>query len=98
MLQAVGRLITSRRGFLLRASAVTAAGATVAIPIITMEGARTRAEFHMGALRQALQDLYPASQFTFRHEFPEGEYADPRVMRNYPLVSVVGSGLLQGVA
>lgn len=36
MSKAIGQLLTTRRGFLLRASAVTAAGATVAVPIVAM--------------------------------------------------------------
>jgi hypothetical protein len=40
---AVGNLITSWRNFLIRASALTASEATVALPIITIDDARSRA-------------------------------------------------------
>jgi hypothetical protein len=50
MLETFGKLITiTRRNFLIRASAITAAGATVAVPIVTVADARARAEHHLEA-------------------------------------------------
>ena len=50
MSQAESTLITSRRNFLVRASALTVAGATVAIPIITVADARARMQHHADQL------------------------------------------------
>jgi hypothetical protein len=73
-------LITSRRNFLIRASAITAAGTAVAVPIITVEDARARANHHLEGLHKAICDLYPGNSFKVSANFPEGEHADPRVM------------------
>lgn len=91
MFDTVGKLITSRRGFLIRASAITAAGATVAVPIITVADARARAAHHLAGLRQALGDLYPQSTFRVGHRLPEGWEADPRVMRHFPIVTIIAN-------
>jgi hypothetical protein len=80
-------LITTRRNFLTRASAVTVAGATIAVPIVTLDDARARAQHHVEGLKKALNDLYPQSRIDVGARFPEGEYADPRVMSDSFLVT-----------
>ncbi len=51
-------LITSRRNFLVRATAFTAAGAAVAVPIVAVEGLRERVIFQAKALENACKDYY----------------------------------------
>jgi hypothetical protein len=94
MLQTVGKLITTRRNFLIRASAITAAGATVSVPIVTVADARTRAEHHLHELHKAFQDMYPGTTFTVRHRFPEGLETLPEVMhsRQWPLALLIADG------
>lgn len=58
-------LITSRRNFLVRATAFTAAGAADAVPIVTVADAKTRVGITWRSLHKALCDLYP--QLTFHH-------------------------------
>jgi hypothetical protein len=89
MAQADAQVIVPRRNFLIRAFGITAAGATMALPIVTAADARARAELHLKELHKALRDLYPSTTFTVRHEFPEAEYADPRVLQDCPLVVLV---------
>ncbi len=57
--QAAGALVTSRRNFLVRAFGLTAAGATCAVPIITMASAQERIAHHLKGLEDAYRDLYP---------------------------------------
>jgi hypothetical protein len=58
MSQAETTLITSRRNFLVRALGFTAAGAAVAVPIITVAGLRERCQFHAEALERACREYY----------------------------------------
>lgn len=58
MPQAETILITSRRNFLVRALGFTAAGATVAVPIVTVGDAKARVEHHVKQLEEALRDYY----------------------------------------
>ncbi len=51
-------LITSRRNFLVRATAFTVAGAAVAVPIVAVEGLRERVIFQAKALENACKDYY----------------------------------------
>jgi hypothetical protein len=57
--QAAGALVTSRRNFLVRAFGLTAAGATCAVPIITVASAQERIAHHLKGLEDAYRDLYP---------------------------------------
>jgi hypothetical protein len=66
----IGQLLTSRRNFLIRASAITAAGAIVTVPIVTVEDARARARHHLAGLERAMSDLYPEMKFTKRLAMP----------------------------
>lgn len=91
MTQATAQVIIPRRNFLVRALGLTAAGATMALPIITMDDARARAEHHYRELQKALGDLYPGNTFTARHVFPEGEFADPKVLPCRPVVVMVAN-------
>jgi hypothetical protein len=65
MSQAESTLITSRRNFLIRASALTVAGATVAIPIITVADARARMQHHADQLVAAARDYYAGLDVSF---------------------------------
>jgi hypothetical protein len=78
----------SRRNFLIRASALTASGATVAVPIIAMDDARAGVSHHLAELEKALRDFYPNVPIAVRHRFREGLDADPRVMRDQFLVAI----------
>jgi len=51
-------LILPRRNFLIRALGITAAGATVTIPIIAQEDALKRIEHHRNGLEFAMRDYY----------------------------------------
>ena len=82
-------LITSRRNFLIRASAITAAGTAVAVPIITVEDARARANHHLEGLNKAICDLYPGNSFKVSAHFPEGEHADPHVMSDRVIAMIM---------
>jgi hypothetical protein len=77
MTRATPTVIMPRRGFLTRALGFTAAGATLALPIITVDDARARATHHLRELKRALKDLYPTREITATARFPqgvEGEY------------------------
>src|SRR5947209_3989211 len=80
MSQAVAQVIMPRRGFLTRALGFTAAGATLALPIVTVADARARAKHHMDRLHSALNELYPGTTFTVRSRLQQGQEADPRCM------------------
>jgi hypothetical protein len=79
-------VIMPRRNFLARAFGLTAAGATIGLPIVTVADARARAEHHVKELYKAIQDLYPLSTFYLAHQFPEGMEVDPRVLGSSPTV------------
>src|SRR5919202_6230956 len=57
--QAAGALVTSPRNFLVRAFGLTAAGATCAVPIITVASVQERIAHHLKGLEDAYRDLYP---------------------------------------
>jgi hypothetical protein len=59
------RLITSRRS-LIRAFGVTAAGAAVTVPIVTIASAEERLRHHMEGLERAFQDLFPTAAVAVR--------------------------------
>src|SRR4051812_13456439 len=52
-----GTLITSRRNFLVRAFGVTAAGAAITVPIVTIPSARERVRHHLAGLEAAFSEL-----------------------------------------
>jgi hypothetical protein len=52
------QLITPRRNFLIRALGFTAAGATMSIPIVTLDDAKSRIEHHKAGLSRAWKDYY----------------------------------------
>jgi len=58
MEQAKTVLITGRRNFLVRALGFTAAGATLAVPVVAMETPLERIKHHMKGLEQAFADYY----------------------------------------
>jgi hypothetical protein len=58
MSQADTQLIVPRRNFLIRALGFTAAGATMAIPIVTLSDARSRIDHHAKELERAWCDYY----------------------------------------
>ena len=60
MSQAETQLIVPRRNFLIRALGFTAAGATMAIPIVTLADARSRMDYHAKELEKAWRDYYRA--------------------------------------
>jgi hypothetical protein len=62
-------LLTNRRNFLVRATAYTAAGGAVTVPIVTVADAKARAQHHFDALHEALRDLYPHLRFFIRGSF-----------------------------
>jgi hypothetical protein len=64
-------LLTNRRNFLVRATAYTAAGGAVTVPIVTVADAKARAQHHFDALHEALRDLYPHLRFFIRGRFPD---------------------------
>jgi hypothetical protein len=88
MAQADAQVIMPRRGFLTRALGFTTAGATLALPIITVADARARAEHHVKGLITALQDVYPGTKIMGGYHFPEGLEADPRVLIDRFLVTI----------
>lgn len=49
-------LITPRRGFLIRALGFTAAGATVAVPVVALASPEERARFHFAELARAIDE------------------------------------------
>jgi hypothetical protein len=81
-------LITSRRNFLIRASAITAAGATVVVPIITVEDARARANHHLEGLHKAIGDLYPGNNFKVWMALPEAKHADLYAMSGQVIAGI----------
>src|SRR4051794_12658944 len=52
-------LITPRRNFLVRALGFTAAGAALAVPIVTVASAEERLEHHLRGAVDAYRDLFP---------------------------------------
>lgn len=58
MAQAETTLITPRRNFLIRALGFTAAGATMAIPIITAASAKERMDLHAAAFKKAFYEYH----------------------------------------
>lgn len=55
-------LITSRRNFLVRAFGLTAAGAAVTVPIVTVADARARVRHHLAGLEAAMRELHPGAR------------------------------------
>jgi hypothetical protein len=51
-------VIIPRRNFLIRALGFTAAGATMAIPIVTVANAKARIDHHKAELEKAIGDYY----------------------------------------
>lgn len=51
-------LVTDRRNFLVRALGFTAAGATLAVPVVAMETPEERIRHHMKGLEKAFADYY----------------------------------------
>jgi hypothetical protein len=64
-------LITSRRNFLVRATAYTAAGGAVTVPIVTIPDVKARVQHHLDELHKALRDLYPQTTFFVRSKLPD---------------------------
>ena len=50
-------LITPRRNFLVRALGFTAAGATLSVPIVTVDSAEARLRHHMAGVEAASRDI-----------------------------------------
>jgi hypothetical protein len=73
-------LITSRRNFLVGATAFTAAGGAVTVPIITVADARARVQHHMEELHKVLRDLYPNVTFFVRGRLPDQLTSDGPVV------------------
>jgi hypothetical protein len=93
MAQPDAKVIIPRRNSLVRAFGLTAAGATMTLPIVTVVDARTRAEHHLKELHRAIQDMYPGTKFMVRHRWPEGLEAHPHVMmREFPIALVISEG------
>lgn len=59
-------LIVPRRNFLVRALGFTAAGASMAVPIVTVAAAEDRLAHHLKGVEAALRDLFPASTVQVR--------------------------------
>lgn len=53
-------LITPRRNFLIRALGFTAAGATLAVPVVALDTPEARLAHHMKGVGTAMQELFPA--------------------------------------
>lgn len=73
MSKADATLITTRRNFLVRATAFTAAGAAVAIPIVAAARGPDLITYHLGELKKAFADYYGADakvQGTFNEATP----------------------------
>jgi hypothetical protein len=73
------QVIMPRRGFLTRALGFTAAGATLALPIITVDNAEARVSHHLKGLTKALQDLYPRNKIGAHFRFLNPEETDHRL-------------------
>lgn len=54
-------MITHRRNFLVRALGFTAAGAAVAVPIVTVASAEERLMHHVAGVEAAMRDLFPGA-------------------------------------
>ena len=65
-------LVTHRRGFLVRAFGITAAGASVAVPVLAVASPLDRVEHHARGLEAAFRDLYPGAPVRL-----VGTYKDP---------------------
>lgn len=52
-------LIVPRRNFLVRAFGLTAAGATMAVPVVAMESPVDRLNMHMRGAADAMRDMFP---------------------------------------
>lgn len=66
-------LVTGRRNFLVRALGFTAAGATLAVPVLAVTTPQERIKHHLKGLQEALQDQYGApAKVSFTGSFDIG--------------------------
>lgn len=70
-----GALITPRRNFLVRALGITAAGATLTIPILTLASPEDRLMHHVKGAEQAFRDLFPTAHIHLRGSCLNGGHA-----------------------
>jgi hypothetical protein len=68
-------LITPRRNFLIGALGFTAAGATLTVPIVTVDTAEKRLKHHLAGVEAAFRDLLPTVPAAVRGNVLEGEHA-----------------------
>jgi hypothetical protein len=68
------QLITPRRNFLIRALGFTAAGATMAIPVVTLASAKSRIDHHKAGLMAAWEDYYAGAKCSVRGNDQEPHY------------------------
>lgn len=57
-------LITTRRNFFTRAFGLTAAGATVAVPVLALSDPAERLAHHVAQVEAALREMYPGAKIT----------------------------------
>jgi hypothetical protein len=91
MTQAESVLITSRRNFIVRALGFTAAGATMAVPVLAVSSVQDRIRHHLKGLEAAYRDLYPGAPVVVRSlDAPAAAVIDREV--NEVAVSMVLAG------
>ena len=61
--EADSKVIVPRRNFLIRALGFTAAGASMAIPVVALQSPEERIAHHFKELEAAFRDLYPGRPF-----------------------------------
>lgn len=70
-----GTLITPRRNFLVRALGFTAAGATLAVPVVALASAEDRLKHHAAGAEQAFRELFPTANVFLRGNAMDGGHA-----------------------
>ncbi|MDH7797487.1 MULTISPECIES: hypothetical protein [unclassified Beijerinckia] len=61
-------LIVPRRNFLVRAFGLTAAGATMAVPVLAVETPVERLNMHLKGVKIAFEEMFPGRQFRIAGE------------------------------
>jgi hypothetical protein len=70
-----GLLITSRRNFLTRAFGVTAAGAAITVPIVTVALAEEQLRHQVAGVEAAFADLFPGAAVHVQGNCLDGHHA-----------------------
>jgi hypothetical protein len=67
------QVIIPRRNFLVRALGLTAAGATMNLPIVTVADAKARMQHHIDGLQAAMGDYYGGTHISFKSNWQDPE-------------------------